>query len=135
MTAERPSGRSLPPTPTGELDDLVRLARRFGQDPEFSRAGGGNASVKVDGVLYIKPSGVALAVLTPEALVPLDMAAAAVGAGCRGGRCRRVRFGPGDARCADRPAGGGRRATSVGRSCCSTRCCPSGSCCIRTPSP
>jgi rhamnose utilization protein RhaD (predicted bifunctional aldolase and dehydrogenase)/NAD(P)-dependent dehydrogenase (short-subunit alcohol dehydrogenase family) len=56
------------------LAQLIELAQRFGRDPEFSRGGGGNASVKVDGVLYIKPSGVALATLTAEDLVPLDMA-------------------------------------------------------------
>jgi rhamnose utilization protein RhaD (predicted bifunctional aldolase and dehydrogenase)/NAD(P)-dependent dehydrogenase (short-subunit alcohol dehydrogenase family) len=56
------------------LDQLIELAQRFGRDPDFSRGGGGNASAKVDGVLYIKPSGVALATLTAADLVPLDMA-------------------------------------------------------------
>ena len=74
MTGERPVGLRLPPTPTGELDELIAVARRFGRDTEYSRAGGGNASVKMDGVLYIKPSGVPLADLDREALVPLDMA-------------------------------------------------------------
>ena len=74
MTGERPVGPRLPPTPTRELDELIAVARRFGRDTEYSRAGGGNASVKVDGVLYIKPSGVPLADLDREALVPLDMA-------------------------------------------------------------
>ena len=55
------------------LDELIDLARRFGRDPDFSRGGGGNASAKVDGVLYIKPSGVALATLAADDLVPLDM--------------------------------------------------------------
>ncbi len=70
----RPAGRrELPPTPVAALDELIGVARRFGCDPEFARGGGGNASVKVDGVLYIKPSGVALATLAPDDLVPLDM--------------------------------------------------------------
>ncbi len=56
------------------LDELIRVAREFGQDPEFSRGGGGNASVKRDGVLWIKPSGVPLATLAADDLVPLDMA-------------------------------------------------------------
>jgi rhamnose utilization protein RhaD (predicted bifunctional aldolase and dehydrogenase)/NAD(P)-dependent dehydrogenase (short-subunit alcohol dehydrogenase family) len=56
------------------LAELIELAQRFGRDPDFSRGGGGNASAKVDGVLYIKPSGVALATLTAADLVPLDMA-------------------------------------------------------------
>ncbi len=65
--------RPLPPPPVAALEELIELARRFGRDPEFSRGGGGNASVKVDGVLYIKPSGVALATLAAGDLVPLDI--------------------------------------------------------------
>jgi rhamnose utilization protein RhaD (predicted bifunctional aldolase and dehydrogenase)/NAD(P)-dependent dehydrogenase (short-subunit alcohol dehydrogenase family) len=53
--------------------DLVALSRRFGKDPEFSRGGGGNSSVKVDGVLYIKPSGTSLSSLTPESVIALDV--------------------------------------------------------------
>jgi rhamnose utilization protein RhaD (predicted bifunctional aldolase and dehydrogenase)/NAD(P)-dependent dehydrogenase (short-subunit alcohol dehydrogenase family) len=58
----------------GLLQELVALSRRFGTDPEFARGGGGNSSVKVDGVLYIKPSGTSLAALTPESVIALDMA-------------------------------------------------------------
>ncbi|MDC4233426.1 class II aldolase/adducin family protein [Actinomyces sp. B33] len=50
---------------------LIALANDIGGDTEFSRAGGGNASVKTDGVLHIKPSGVPLATLAAEDLVPL----------------------------------------------------------------
>ena len=46
----------------------------FGDDPQFSRAGGGNSSAKTDEVLYIKPSGVSLASMTPAALMPLALA-------------------------------------------------------------
>ena len=51
--------------------ELIEVANRYGADPEYSRAGGGNASVKLDGVLYIKPSGVPLATLVADDLVPL----------------------------------------------------------------
>ncbi|MDR1077859.1 MAG: class II aldolase/adducin family protein, partial [Propionibacteriaceae bacterium] len=51
---------------------LIRVCHRFG-GPEFARAGGGNASVKRDGVLHIKPSGTALATLRAEDLVPLKI--------------------------------------------------------------
>lgn len=74
MSGGRFGPRELPPAPVGVLDELIELAQRFGRDPDFSRGGGGNASAKVDGVLYIKPSGVALATLTAADLVPLDMA-------------------------------------------------------------
>lgn len=63
-----------PEHPTAILDELIALARRFGEDPGFSRGGGGNASAKADGVLWIKPSGVPLATLEADALVPLDTA-------------------------------------------------------------
>ncbi|HEY6058311.1 MAG TPA: SDR family NAD(P)-dependent oxidoreductase [Candidatus Limnocylindrales bacterium] len=55
------------------LEDIAALSRRFGADPEFSRAGGGNSSAKVNGVLHIKPSGAALADLRADALMALDM--------------------------------------------------------------
>jgi rhamnose utilization protein RhaD (predicted bifunctional aldolase and dehydrogenase)/NAD(P)-dependent dehydrogenase (short-subunit alcohol dehydrogenase family) len=61
----------MTPTVDPAITDLVMLARRFGADAEFSRAGGGNVSVKVDGVLHIKPSGVPLATLSAGDLVPL----------------------------------------------------------------
>jgi len=53
--------------------ELISVANTFGADPEYSRAGGGNASVKLDGVLHIKPSGVSLATLTAEDLVGLRL--------------------------------------------------------------
>ena len=62
------------PIATGLLNDLVALSRRFGEDPEFTRGGGGNSSVKADGILYIKPSGTSLAALTSESVIPLDIA-------------------------------------------------------------
>ena len=74
MSAVPVEPRTLPTPPTAILDELTALARHYGRDPEFSRAGGGNASAKVDGVLYIKPSGVALATLASDDLVPLDVA-------------------------------------------------------------
>jgi len=52
----------------------ARLSRRFGEDAEYSRAGGGNSSVKHDGTLYIKPSGVSLASMTADSLMPLSLA-------------------------------------------------------------
>ena len=35
------------------IRDAVEMSQRFGRDPEYSRGGGGNASVKADGVVYI----------------------------------------------------------------------------------
>lgn len=53
--------------------ELIEVANAYGRDETYSRAGGGNASIKEDGILYIKPSGVPLATLTEEDLVPLRM--------------------------------------------------------------
>ena len=55
------------------LTEMVGLSRRFGADPAFVRAGGGNISAKADGILAIKPSGVSLATLTVEALIELSL--------------------------------------------------------------
>lgn len=56
------------------IAELIELANDFGADPRYVRAGGGNASVKVDGVLWIKPSGVGLATVAADDLVPLRTA-------------------------------------------------------------
>ena len=53
-------------------DQIIEVANHFG-DPEYARAGGGNASYKQDGILYIKPSGTSLKTLVAEDLVPLRM--------------------------------------------------------------
>ena len=50
------------------------MSQRFGRDPEYTRGGGGNSSVKAGGVVYIKPSGVPLATLEADwhAVYPVD---------------------------------------------------------------
>ena len=62
------------PVVPAAVAELISLSNRFGADPTFVRAGGGNSSVKSDGVLWIKPSGVPLATLAADDLVPLDRA-------------------------------------------------------------
>jgi rhamnulokinase len=82
MTRHAPTGsgetttRPVPadPSRTTDLLEAASLARRFGSDPQFSRAGGGNVSAKSDDVLYIKPSGVSLASISAESLMPLALA-------------------------------------------------------------
>ena len=59
--------------PDEQLREIVALSNEFGADPAFTRAGGGNSSAKADGVLWIKPSGVSMATLSAEDLVPLDL--------------------------------------------------------------
>ncbi len=69
-TQSTPKARS---TATDLLNEVVGLSRRFGANAEFARGGGGNSSVKIDGVLYIKPSGTSLLELTPESLIGLNI--------------------------------------------------------------
>jgi rhamnulokinase len=69
LTDYRPS----PTRPDAELAEITALSNEFGADPTFVRAGGGNSSAKADGVLWIKPSGVALEAIAADDLVPLDM--------------------------------------------------------------
>jgi rhamnose utilization protein RhaD (predicted bifunctional aldolase and dehydrogenase) len=54
-------------------EELARLSRAFGSDPEYVRAGGGNSSVKARGILYVKPSGTPLAEATAEGMVALRL--------------------------------------------------------------
>ena len=68
VTPARPADR-----PGELLAEVAALSRHFGSDPAYTRGGGGNSSGKADGVLYIKPSGVSLATLTPRSLMPLTM--------------------------------------------------------------
>ena len=57
-----------------ELKVIAGLSRRYGADPAYVFLGGGNTSVKNDTKLYIKPSGAALATISPEQFLPLDRA-------------------------------------------------------------
>ena len=62
------------PSTTSCCVDAVEMSQRFGRDPEYTRGGGGNSSVKADGIVYIKPSGVSLAEIEADDLVPLATA-------------------------------------------------------------
>ena len=53
------------------IRDAVEMSQRFGRDSEYTRGGGGNSSVKDGGIVYIKPSGVSLAEIEADDLVPL----------------------------------------------------------------
>ena len=54
------------------LSVIKELSNRYGADPEFILAGGGNTSVKDDKYLYVKPSGVSLAKITEKDFDELD---------------------------------------------------------------
>ena len=54
------------------LQELTTMSNRYGADANYVLAGGGNTSLKEDGILYVKGSGVALAVIKPEQFVRLS---------------------------------------------------------------
>ena len=55
------------------IPQLIELSNQIGSDTEYTRSGGGNSSAKTGDTLLIKPSGVPLATLREEDLVPLDI--------------------------------------------------------------
>ncbi|HEU4954809.1 MAG TPA: SDR family oxidoreductase [Gemmatimonadales bacterium] len=63
-----------PSDPTAVLDTLIQLSRRIGQDHRLVQPGGGNTSIKVDGVLLVKGSGTDLGSIGPEGFARLDLA-------------------------------------------------------------
>jgi rhamnulokinase len=61
--------------PSELLDPLLAVSHRYGGDPAFVLAGGGNTSVKSRDRLWVKASGHALATIGPDGFVELDRAA------------------------------------------------------------
>ena len=56
------------------LGTLVHLSRRIGQDPRLVQPGGGNTSLKTDGILLVKGSGTDLRTIGPDGFTRLDLA-------------------------------------------------------------
>ena len=56
------------------LSVLCEFSHKYGSNPEFVLAGGGNTSAKDDDYLYIKGSGSSLATIKPEQFVKMDRA-------------------------------------------------------------
>lgn len=57
-----------------QIEDLIAISRKFGQDPRFVIAGGGNTSYKDENRLWVKASGHALATITEDGFAVLDRA-------------------------------------------------------------
>ncbi len=55
-----------------EIDQLVALSRKYGSDPDYVIAGGGNTSYKTDEKLWVKASGFALSDITEDGFAILD---------------------------------------------------------------
>lgn len=61
----------------GRIDDLVALSRRYGSDPDWVLAGGGNTSFKDGERLWVKASGHALAAIDAGGFCEMDRSALA----------------------------------------------------------
>ena len=57
-----------------QVEDLIAISRKFGQDSRFVIAGGGNTSYKDENRLWVKASGHALATITEDGFAVLDRA-------------------------------------------------------------
>lgn len=57
----------------GLLINLVQMSNRYGKNPYYVLAGGGNTSFKQDGVLYVKASGTQLATIGEDGFIHMDM--------------------------------------------------------------
>ena len=55
------------------MERLIEFSRRYGADTSLVIAGGGNTSMKENGVLYVKASGTALAEVQKDNFVALDL--------------------------------------------------------------
>ena len=55
------------------IKKLTEISNRYGSDEKYVLAGGGNTSYKKDGVIYVKGSGTALATITPDDFVAMDI--------------------------------------------------------------
>ncbi|MBR7155346.1 MAG: SDR family NAD(P)-dependent oxidoreductase [Lentisphaeria bacterium] len=51
---------------------ITEVSHRYGSDPDFILAGGGNTSYKDERFLYVKPSGVSLAAITENDFVKME---------------------------------------------------------------
>ena len=54
------------------MTKLIEMSRKYGKNPDFVLAGGGNTSFKTEDTLFVKGSGSALATITDEQFVRLD---------------------------------------------------------------
>jgi len=65
----------VPARPVREVASLRELSARVGSDPLLVQASNGNASIKLDGILWIKASGKWLAhAMREDVLVPVELA-------------------------------------------------------------
>ncbi len=57
------------------IDELLKMSRKYGANADFVLAGGGNTSVKEGNLMAVKASGSALGELTADGVVFMDLKA------------------------------------------------------------
>ncbi len=57
------------------MQTIIGLSRRYGADPAYVLAGGGNTSCKANGVMHVKASGTQLGTISEDGFVRMDVAA------------------------------------------------------------
>lgn len=55
------------------MKNLVEYSRKYGSNPDLVLCGGGNTSMKENGILYVKGSGCALGSIEPDNFVKMDL--------------------------------------------------------------
>jgi rhamnose utilization protein RhaD (predicted bifunctional aldolase and dehydrogenase)/NAD(P)-dependent dehydrogenase (short-subunit alcohol dehydrogenase family) len=58
---------------TTPINELIELSRFYGSNENFVLAGGGNTSVKVEGIMYVKASGVALSTISEDGFARVNL--------------------------------------------------------------
>lgn len=56
------------------MNELIKVSRHYGADPDFVLGGGGNTSWKNEKRLFVKASGIALSTIDEDGFVALDLA-------------------------------------------------------------
>jgi len=56
-----------------DLSSLIEMSMKYGSNPDFVLAGGGNTSYKEDGIMAVKASGSALSVIGDDGFVFMDV--------------------------------------------------------------
>ena len=59
--------------PVNNMNTLIDLSRKYGADPDYVLAGGGNTSWKSNDLMVVKASGTELGTITKEGFVTLSM--------------------------------------------------------------
>jgi len=52
---------------------LIEMSRKYGSDPDYVLAGGGNTSFKEEGIMAVKASGFELSVIDEDGFVMMDV--------------------------------------------------------------